>query len=54
LLTRSTEQALAAAAAAIFAVIEATQSAGTRELQLIAAQDAFAAPHRRFVPRRVR
>lgn len=54
LLTRSADQALAAATAAIFAVIEATQKAGTRELQLIAAQEAFAAPRRRFAPQRVR
>ncbi len=40
--------ALAGAAAAIFAVIEATRRAGTRELQLIAAQDEMAAPQRRF------
>lgn len=54
LLTRSAEQALAASAAAIFAVIEATQMTGSRELQLIAAQEAFVAPRRRFAPRRVR
>lgn len=54
LLTRSAEQSLAAAAASIFAVIEATQEAGTRELQLIAAQEAFVAPRRRFATRRVR
>jgi pyridoxine kinase len=54
LLTRSAEQALAAATAAVFAVIEATQKAGTRELQLIAAQEAFATPRRRFAPQRVR
>lgn len=54
LLTRDTERALAASAAAIFAVIEATQKAGSRELQLIAAQDALVAPGRCFLPRRIR
>ncbi len=41
-------ESLGRAAAAIYAVIEATQRAGTRELQLIAAQDAFADPSQRF------
>ena len=40
--------ALGHAAAAIFAVIAETRRAGTRELQLIAAQDEFARPARRF------
>jgi pyridoxine kinase len=40
--------ALGRAAAAIFAVIAETRRAGTRELRLIAAQDAFARPARRF------
>jgi len=54
LLTRSPEQALAATVAAIFAVIEATHSAGSRELQLVAAQEAFVAPRRRFTAARMR
>jgi pyridoxine kinase len=54
LLTRSAEQALAAAAAAIFSILEATRQAGCRELQLVAAQDAFVAPPRRFSTQRVR
>ncbi len=41
---RDTPAALGAAAAAVFAVLRATQDAGTRELQLIAAQDALVAP----------
>jgi pyridoxine kinase len=41
-------QALGQAAAAIFAVIAETRRAGTRELQLIAAQDQLALPSRRF------
>ncbi len=40
--------ALGHAAAAIFAVLRATQAAGTRELHLIAAQDVLVAPARRF------
>ncbi len=39
---------LSLAADAIFAAIEETRAAGTRELQLIAAQDALAAPAGRF------
>ncbi len=54
LLTRNAEQALAATAAAIFAIIEATCRAGTRELQLVGAQEAFVAPRRHFATRRVR
>lgn len=54
LLTRSAEQALAATAAALFGIIETTWKAGSRELQLVAAQDDFVAPRRRFAPRRVR
>ena len=46
-------QALEAAAAATFAVLAATQAAGTRELQLIAAQDELAAPKRHFPAQRI-
>lgn len=46
-------QALEAAAAATFAVLAATQAAGTRELQLIAAQDELVAPKRHFPAERV-
>ena len=41
-------QALEKAAASIFAVLEATQAMGERELQLVAAQDKLVAPQRRF------
>jgi pyridoxine kinase len=54
LLTRDAEKALAATAASIFAIIEATHAAGSRELQLVAAQDALVAPRRRFTVERVR
>ena len=36
------------AAASIFAVMEATRQAGTRELRLIAAQDQLVEPDRKF------
>jgi pyridoxine kinase len=51
---RNIETALGATASAIFAVIDATQRAGERELQLVAAQDEIVAPSRRFAPQRVR
>ncbi len=50
---RDTGQALEAAVAANFAVLEATQIAGTRELQLIAAQDGLVAPKRHFAAERI-
>jgi pyridoxine kinase len=50
---RDPGQALEAAVAANFAVLEATQVAGTRELQLIAAQDGIVAPQRQFSADRV-
>ncbi|MCH7795887.1 MAG: pyridoxal kinase PdxY [Proteobacteria bacterium] len=46
--TREPARALEAAAAATFAVLARTQAAGTRELQLIAAQDDLVAPKRHF------
>lgn len=46
--SRDPAAALGHAAAAIFAVIAATQAAGTRELQLIAAQDQWVDPVRKF------
>jgi pyridoxine kinase len=46
-------QALEAAAAANFAVLEATQIAGTRELRLIAAQDELVAPKRHFAAEKI-
>ncbi len=50
---RDPGQALEAAVAANFAVLEATQVAGTRELQLIAAQDGIVAPQRQFLAERI-
>ncbi len=50
---RDCAKALEAAVAAVFAVIAATHEAGTRELQLIAAQDEIAAPKRRFTAERI-
>jgi pyridoxine kinase len=52
--TRSTAAALGATASSIFAVLAATQRAGLRELQLVAAQVEIVAPQRRFVAERVR
>jgi pyridoxine kinase len=46
-------QALEAAAAASFAVLDATRIAGARELQLIAAQDEIVAPKRHFAAERI-
>jgi pyridoxine kinase len=47
-------RALGEAAAGIYAVFEATARAGTRELQIVAAQDAYAAPPRMFDVAKVR
>lgn len=47
-------QALAATASTVFAVLEATLAAGTREIQLVAAQDAIAEPPLGFEARRLR
>ena len=50
---RDAAQALEAAVASNFAVLEATQIAGTRELQLIAAQDEIVTPRHRFAAERI-
>lgn len=50
----SPAQALGATAASVFAVLEATIAAGTREIQLVAAQDALAQPPATFEVRRLR
>ncbi|MGW5667703.1 pyridoxal kinase PdxY [Micromonospora sp. NPDC003776] len=52
--TGSPQTALERTTNAIFAIYEATLTAGTRELQLVAAQDAIAHPPTRFVARQVR
>ena len=54
LATGSPAQALAATTSSVFAILEATIAAGTREIQLVAAQEAIAAPPARFEPRRLR
>lgn len=48
LLQADVRHALEQAAAAIFAIMETTHRAGTRELQLVAAQDDIVKPPRRF------
>ncbi|MFG2110087.1 pyridoxal kinase PdxY [Micromonospora chersina] len=50
----SPETALERTTNSIFAVLEATLAAGTRELQIVAAQDAIADPPTRFGARRLR
>lgn len=52
--TGSAPLALSRTTASIFAVLEATIAAGTREIQLIAAQGAIASPPERFEVRRLR
>ena len=52
--TGSPADALAATTSSVFAVLEATLAAGTRELQLVAAQDAIAEPPLNFEVRRLR
>ncbi|AWK87611.1 pyridoxal kinase PdxY [Azospirillum thermophilum] len=54
LASRDPGEALGQAAAAIFAIFEATRTAGTRELQIVGAQDAFVRPERRFPVTRLR
>jgi pyridoxine kinase len=51
---QSIETALSKTAESIYSVLERTLSAGTREIQLIAAQDAIADPPRRFDVEKVR
>ena len=46
--------ALALTTSSVFGVLEATLAAGTRELQLVGAQDAIADPADRFAVRRLR
>ncbi len=52
--TSSPAVALGRTTSSVFAVLEATLAAGTRELQIIGAQDAIAAPPARFEVRRLR
>jgi pyridoxine kinase len=52
--TGSAADALARTTSSVFAVLEATIAAGTREIQLVAAQDAIAEPPMTFEVRRLR
>ncbi|MCY7395950.1 MAG: pyridoxal kinase PdxY [Nocardioides sp.] len=52
--TGSPETALARTTSSVFAVLEATIAAGTREIQLVAAQGEIADPRPRFTARRLR
>jgi pyridoxine kinase len=51
--TNDTPAALAATAAAVYAVIDRTWRSGERELQIVAAQDALCSPPRTFTPLRI-
>jgi pyridoxine kinase len=52
--TGSAAEALARTTSSVFAVLEQTIAAGTREIQLVAAQDAIAEPPMTFEVRRLR
>ena len=52
--TGSAETALARTTSSVFAILEKTIEAGTREIQLVAAQDAIAEPPMTFDVRRLR
>jgi pyridoxine kinase len=52
--TGSAETALARTTSSVFAILEQTLAAGTREIQLVAAQDAIADPPDSFAVRRLR
>ena len=52
--SRSPADAVAKTASSVFAVMEATHSAGAREIQLIAAQAAIADPPQRFPAQQIR
>jgi len=46
--TRSASDALSAAAASVFGLLERTEQAGSREILLVAAQDELVHPSRTF------
>ena len=52
--TGSPARALSLTTASVFAILEATLAAGTREIQLVAAQDAVASPSEVFAVRQLR
>jgi pyridoxine kinase len=51
--TRSAPEAIALAASSVYALIEATAKAGSQELEIIGAQEAFVHPSHHFVAERV-
>jgi pyridoxine kinase len=52
--TGSAAEALARTTSSVFAILEKTIAAGTREIQLVAAQDEIAVPPMTFEVRRLR
>ena len=52
--TGSAETALQRVTSTVFGILEQTLAAGTREIQLVAAQDVIADPPERFAPVRWR
>lgn len=50
---RDAAGALASAAASVYGVVSATAAAGERELSIVAAQEEFVRPSRRFVPEQI-
>ncbi|MGA8988031.1 MAG: pyridoxal kinase, partial [Aeromicrobium sp.] len=54
LTTRSPAEALGATTSSVFAMLEMTLAAGTREIQLVAAQEAIADPPTTFEVRQLR
>ncbi len=50
---RSVPEALAQASASIYGLLRRTREAGSREILIVAAQDEFVTPSRRFTPERV-
>jgi pyridoxine kinase len=52
--TGSAAEALARTTSSVYGILEATIAAGTREIQLVAAQDAIAVPPMTFAVRRLR
>ena len=53
LVTRSAPEALGRAASSIYGLLRHTAEAGSREIDLVAAQDEFVAPSRVFTPEKV-
>ena len=51
--TGNAPEAIARAASSVYGLIEATAKAGSRELEIVAAQEEFVRPSRRFVAERI-